>query len=214
MNLSQREYFNNRVGEFDVPQPAAVLNRLKNIVSSAGLSGGEVVVDIGAGVGVLIPFLEAYSPSKIFACDLAEKMLERLKTKYPKVNIFHCDVAMLPLENGSVDVVFLNAMYGNISDKTLACQNVARMLKIGGRMIVSHPEGSDFVDKLRYTSPLQIESLPSYKQFQSILQPVGLKVTYFKDNPKTYIMVARKYQAGFESTKKIASNGISQEGNV
>ena len=63
MNLSQREYFNNRVGEFDVPQPAAVLNRLKNIVSSAGLSGGEVVVDIGAGVGVLIPFIEAYSPS-------------------------------------------------------------------------------------------------------------------------------------------------------
>ncbi len=199
MNLSQREYFNNRVGEFDVSQPAAVLNRLKNIVSSAGLKGGEVVVDIGAGVGVLIPLIQAYSPSKIFACDLAEKMLERLKTKYPKVNIFHCDVAMLPLENSSVDAIFLNAMYGNISDKTLACQNVTRMLKIGGRMIVSHPEGSNFVDKLRYTSPLQIESLPSHQQFQSILNPLGLEVIFFKDKPKTYIMVARKYQRVFES---------------
>lgn len=192
MNLSQREYFNNRVGEFDIPQPTPVLDRLKNIVSSAGLNGGEVVVDIGAGVGVLIPFIRAYSPSKIIACDLAEKMLERLKIKYPKVNIFHCDVAMLPLKNSSVDVIFLNAMYGNIFDKTLACQNVARMLRRGGRMIVSHPEGSDFVDKLRYTSPLQIESLPSHKQFKSILNPLGLQVICFKDKPKTYLMVACK----------------------
>ena len=192
MSLSQRQYFNNRVDEFDIPQAVPVLDRLRNIVGEAGLQAGEVVLDVGTGVGVLISLIQSFRPARIIACDLAEKMLERLKQKYPQVDIYHTDVSCLSLEDSSVDVIFLNAMYGNIDDKPKACCNVARMLRPGGRMVVSHPEGREFVEKLRQISPLSIESLPSWEAFKSLLEPFNLNIIVYRDIPNLYLMVARK----------------------
>ena len=189
---SQRDYFNQRVGDFDVPQPWPVIERLTEVVGAAGLRPGEVVLDIGTGVGVLIPLIESFKPSRIIACDIAEKMLQRLQQKHPRVQTLHSDVADLPLEDASVDVAFLNAMFGNIADKPRACRNLSRMLRPGGRMVVSHPEGRAFVEELRRTSPLAIESLPQRVQFQSLLQPLGLEVIAYRDEPRLYLMVARK----------------------
>ena len=192
MSLSQRQYFNNRVDEFDIPQPLPVLDRLRNIVVEAGLQPGEVVLDVGTGVGVLISLIQSFRPARIIACDLAEKMLERLKKKYPQVDTYHMDVSCLSLEDASVDVIFLNAMYGNIDDKPKACCNVARMLRPRGRMVVSHPEGRTFVEKLRQTSPLSIELLPSREVFESLLEPFDLNIIAYRDIPRLYLMVARK----------------------
>lgn len=192
MSLSQRQYFNNRVDEFDIPQAVPVLDRLRNIVGEAGLQAGEVVLDVGTGVGVLISLIQSFRPARIIACDLAEKMLERLKQKYPQVDIYHTDVSCLSLEDSSIDVIFLNAMYGNIDDKPKACCNVARMLRPGGRMVVSHPEGREFVEKLRQISPLSIESLPSWEAFKSLLEPFNLNIIVYRDIPNLYLMVARK----------------------
>ena len=189
---SQREYFNERVDDFDVPQPAPVIERLAEVVGAAELGTGEVVLDIGTGVGVLIPLIRSFNPSHIVACDIAEKMLQRLQLKHPQVQTVHSDVADLPLQDASVDVAFLNAMFGNIADKPRACRNLSRILRPGGRMVVSHPEGRAFVEELRRTSPLAIESLPQRTQFQSLLQPLGLEVIAYRDEPKLYLMVARK----------------------
>lgn len=84
-----------------------------------------MVLDVGTGVGLLISLIQSFRPARIIACDLAEKMLEWLKQKYPQVDIYHTDVSCLSLEDTSVDVIFLNAMYGNIDDKPKACCNVA-----------------------------------------------------------------------------------------
>src|SRR5262245_41879825 len=176
--VHQRRHFNELVETFDTPQPLDVMERLDEIVSAAKLRHGEVVLDVGTGVGVLIPLIESYHPSVVLACDLAEKMLQRVREKYPEVCTYQADIALLPLESTSVDVIFMNAMYGNIADKASACQNAARMLRPGGRVVVSHPEGRAFVDQLRRTTDLFIESLPdSAEGFQALLRPYGLNVT-------------------------------------
>jgi hypothetical protein len=125
----QRRRFNELVDVFDRPQPAEVMARLWEIVASAELRPGAVVLDVGTGAGVLIPLIQSYR---------------------------------------------------------------ARMLRSGGRLVVSHPEGRAFVDQLRETSDLFIESLPSKEDFEAVLEPLGLQVIAYRDEPKLYLMVARK----------------------
>ena len=93
----QRRRFNELVDVFDRPQPLEVMARLREIVSSARLRSGEVVLDVGTGVGVLIPLIQSYQPAAVLACDVAEKMLQRVQNKYPAVRTFHADIASLDL---------------------------------------------------------------------------------------------------------------------
>jgi ubiquinone/menaquinone biosynthesis C-methylase UbiE len=192
----QRRRFNELVEVFDTLQPPEVMARLAEIVAAACLSPGEVVLDVGTGAGVLIPLIENYHPSAILACDLAEKMLERVSQNHPAVQTYRADVALLSLPSESVDVIFMNAMYGNIADKPRACGNAARMLRHRGRLVVSHPEGRAFVDQLRNATDLFVESLPTREEFEMIFAPLGLDVTTYRDEPKLYLMVAEKTQRG------------------
>ncbi len=188
----QRRRFNELVDVFDRPQPLEVMARLREIVSSAGLSSGEVVLDVGTGVGVLIPLIQSYQPTAVLACDVAEKMLQRVQNKYAAVRTFHADIESLDLASTSLDVIFMNGMYGNIADKPAACRNAARMLRSGGRLVVSHPEGRAFIDQLRTTSDLFLEPFPTREEFEALLEPLGFEVITYRDESKLYLMVARK----------------------
>jgi len=140
----QRQYFNTLVGIFDVPQPEAVVARLRQIVAAADLHPGEAVLDVGTGAGVLIPLIQPYRPSLVLVCDLAEHMLARVRRNHPNVRAFQCDIVRSPVKAASLDVIFMNAMFGNIADKPAACSNAACALRPGGRLIVSHSEGRAF----------------------------------------------------------------------
>jgi len=168
------------------------MDRLRQIVAAAELHAGDIVLDVGTGAGVLIGLIEWYQPSLILACDLAEQMLARVRRRYDRVLAFQCDVVSLPLKVHTVNVVFMNAMYGNIADKEAACSHVSNVLRPDGRLVVSHPEGRRFVDELRVRSDLFIESLPGHEDFQRLLEPQGLAVVTYRDEPKLYLMVARK----------------------
>jgi ubiquinone/menaquinone biosynthesis C-methylase UbiE len=190
--LDQREYFNRMVDVFDVPQEAEVIERLSRIVAAAAIRPGDVVVDVGSGVGVLIPLIDPFRPASVFACDLAENMLLRLHRHYPHVHCLQSDAAALPLRSASADVIFMNAMYGNIGDKPGACRNAARILRPGGRFIISHPEGAAFVSRLRASTGLFVESLPPRDEFDALVNPMGLEVREYLDEQKLYLTVAVK----------------------
>jgi trans-aconitate methyltransferase len=188
----QRQYFNRLVDVFDTPQPEEVMGRLRQIVASAGLHPGETVFDVGTGAGVLIPLIQPYRPSLVLACDLAENMLARVRRNYPDARAFQCDIVRSAVKAASLDVIFMNAVFGNIADKPAACSNAAHALRPGGRLIVSHPEGRAFVDQLRAAGGLFIESLPTREEFLALLTPTGLEVVSYRDEPKLFLMVARK----------------------
>lgn len=166
--------------------------KLESIVESAQLQAGEAILDVGSGTGALLGAILKAEPSEIVACDLSAKMLELAKAKYgAAVRYVQQDVIDLPGKAGPFDVVFCNAVFGNIYDQQLAIQAIHALLKEGGRLVISHPLGKDFVRRLGDRNE-DIKELPDESGLASLLEPEGLSLTEFVDEPEFYLAIAHK----------------------
>jgi SAM-dependent methyltransferase len=191
-NQLQRDFFSQHIDIFDPPLPEGVPERLKRIVAAAGIAKGDVVLDVGTGTGILVPLIQAYEPEAIFACDLSEAMLVHLQEQYPYAKTIAADVRDLMLPDQSIDIVFLNACYPNVVDKPKSFENISRMMRSGGRMIISHPMGRSFVDMLKEKSPFPLDDFPKKSEAEALFKPYEFLVQDCVDEPKIYILVATK----------------------
>jgi SAM-dependent methyltransferase len=190
INRLQRDFFSELVHLFDPPLPEGVPERLDRIVASADIVKGDVVLDLGTGTGILVPIIHEYDPKKIFACDLSDAMLARLKEQYTYAKTLLADARDLTLPDGSIDVIFMNACYPNIVDKRATFANISRMMKQGGRMVISHPMGKSFIDLIKDRAPFPLDDFPGKSRAAKLLRPFGFEIGEFVDEPKLYIMKA------------------------
>ncbi len=204
MDEKQRAYFNDRQRQaFDQSYtyflgalPEDVIERMGRIIAAAAIQAGETVLDVGTGTGALIPQIQGYRPGRIVACDLSGNMLEQVAERYPDVERHQCDIVDLSVPPNSVDAVFMNGMYGNIADKTKALQNIFSMLRPGGRIIISHPEGRAYVGRLVKQDPYPITPLPTEDEARTFLGSFGLRVRQYTDEERLLIVVGVKEGKG------------------
>jgi ubiquinone/menaquinone biosynthesis C-methylase UbiE len=188
LNRLQRERFDKLVDMFEPPLQDGVPERLERIVAAAEIRKGEVVLDVGTGTGILMPFIQKYRPGCIYACDLSDEMLKRLRNNYSGIQTILADVRDLTLPDVSVHVVFINACYPNIVDKAGAFKNIARMMIAAGRLIISHPLGKRFVDRLRRNSAFPFDDFPEKSDAEKLFAPYGFRVESLLDEPELYIL--------------------------
>jgi ubiquinone/menaquinone biosynthesis C-methylase UbiE len=193
INRLQREMFDELYHLFDPPLPKGVPERLEKIVASAEIVKGDYVLDVGSGTGILVPLIQRYGPARLFACDLSEAMLRRLKKHYPGVEAIVSDIRELTLPDSILDVVFINACYANIVDKVGAFTNLGRMTKPAGRMVISHPLGKTFIDSLKEKVPFPLDDFPEKSEAEILFQSFGFSIKEFVDEPELYILVVTKH---------------------
>jgi ubiquinone/menaquinone biosynthesis C-methylase UbiE len=192
INLIQRERFNEMFHMFEPPLPEGVPERLEKIVAEGKIKKDDVVLDVGSGTGILIPIIKKYDPLKIYACDLSENMLGQLNKNYPEVLTVMADIKDLDLSDSKVDVVFINACYPNIADKKGAFKNIARIIKPGGRMVISHPLGKKFIKLLKLQVSYPLDDFPDKPEAENLFLPFGFNIGKFIDEPELYILLAVK----------------------
>lgn len=108
------------------------------------LKPGEVVLDLGSGGG-LDAFLSARAvgPSgRVIGVDMTPAMLERARTNAEKAGFTNVEfregrLEALPVETATVDAVTSNCVINLVPDKSLVFREMARVLKPGGRVVVS-----------------------------------------------------------------------------
>jgi SAM-dependent methyltransferase len=101
------------------------------------------VLDIGAGRGAITRALaEARGPvgGTIVAGDISPKMLEHLSAlRLPGVETRLLDVRALDLPDDSFDMAFAGFVLSSIPDPDAALTELARVLRPGGRLLLSSP---------------------------------------------------------------------------
>ena len=112
----------------------------ERILALAEPGSEDVVVDIGAGTG-LLTLAVAGRVAKVWAIDISPSMCEYLRTKASSAGLDTIEVAVasavsLPLVESSADVVLSNYCFHHLSDadKVAALREAFRVLKPGGRL--------------------------------------------------------------------------------
>ena len=114
----------------------------EQIVALAEARPDDVVVDVGAGTGLLTLAL-APAVEKVWAVDIAPAMLEYLTTKVASAELTNVEAATatavsLPLVDSCATLVVSNYCYHHLSDqdKERGLREAFRVLAPGGRLVI------------------------------------------------------------------------------
>ncbi|MBW9144706.1 methyltransferase domain-containing protein [Clostridium sp. CM028] len=142
--MSSLDYFNEIAKSWNVIRSEYFDERLKYKVLSKVSIKDKVVADLGCGAGFLSLAL-ALDASIVFSIDQSVNMLKESKKlmetkKFDNVYPIKSSIDNLVLFDESVDVVFINMALHHVSDAKKAIEEMHRIIKKGGTLIISDVE--------------------------------------------------------------------------
>jgi ubiquinone/menaquinone biosynthesis C-methylase UbiE len=157
-----RTYFNGKAAMWDEIAAEKDQSKLKQMAERLDIRPGSMVLDIGTGTGVFIPYLlhSIGYEGKILALDIAEEMLRcaRAKSFNGTVACLNADVACIPLLEASVDSVVCYSSFPHFQDKEKALAEMYRVVKRGGRLFICHSSSREAINGLHNGIPEVSES--------------------------------------------------------
>lgn len=167
-----------------------------NPTAFASLKEGEVVVDLGSGGGIDV-FLASRrigQSGKAIGIDMTEAMVEKARVNAGKAGLKNVEfkigeIENIPMDDSSTDCIISNCVINLSSDKQRVFNEAYRILKPGGRLMVS-----DMV---------LLEELPQHVKESAAMYAGCVSGALYKDD---YIGMIRK--AGFDKVDIIREDGV------
>jgi len=171
-----------------------------NPTAIASLEPGETVLDLGSGAGIdcFLASQRVGPTGKVIGVDMTPEMLERARRNaaeggYENVEFRLGEIEALPVANASVDVIISNCVLNLSPAKERALAEAYRVLKPGGRVVVS-----DMVSDLPVPAVLEgnldavAACLPTYRErYLEQFRAAGfteLRITAERPYPASYIL--------------------------
>ena len=113
-------------------------------LAAAALQEGETVLDLGSGAGfdAFLAAREVGSTGQVIGVDMTDEMLAKARANAQQAGFSNVEfrkgyIEALPVDAASVDVVLSNCVINLVPDKAAVYREVARVLRPGGRMVIS-----------------------------------------------------------------------------
>ena len=123
----------------------------------------EICVDLGCGRGsdVLKMAEEVGQEGKVYGIDITDAMIDKARRTAKKMNIANVEfikstLGSLPFEDDSVDLLISNCTINHAERKDDVWKEIFRILKIGGRFVVSDIYSSEDVPEEFRNDPVAV----------------------------------------------------------
>lgn len=142
----QAVYFNSEFSKKSSYQLVAwnksYIERIKKYLLKDSFRG-KTLLDIGAG-GAYVTVEMAKMELKVIALDFSKSAIDNIKRyksrfKLNNITTIHANAEQLPLKSESVDYIVANAILEHLPNETQAIHEWKRVLKPGGRIMVTVP---------------------------------------------------------------------------
>jgi len=121
----------------------------------AGVSEKEICVDLGSGRGTDVLRLAGHTGTGgfVYGVDIADAMLEKARINAQKLGITNVqflksELSAIPIPSGIVDLVISNCTINHAEDKQAVWNEIYRLLKKGGRFMISDIYSLDEVPEI------------------------------------------------------------------
>lgn len=178
-----------------VPEGANLGLGCGNPLALSDLKQGETVVDLGSGAGFdcFLAARKVGPTGRVIGVDMTPDMIEKARGNAKKAEASHVEFRLgeiehLPVADGSADMIISNCVINLSTDKPQVFREALRVLKPGGRLMVS-----DLV--LNRTLPRSV--MESVAAYAGCISGAMLK--------EDYLLAMR--EAGFEDVAVLAESG-------
>jgi ubiquinone/menaquinone biosynthesis C-methylase UbiE len=124
---------------------------------------GQVCVDLGCGRGRdLVTLARAVGPTgRVIGLDASPRMVEAARARAAEEGLTHvtarqCPLEALDLPDASVDLVVSNCALNHAADKRRVWSEIARVLRPGGRFVVSDIYAVEPIDPAWRQDPVAV----------------------------------------------------------
>jgi arsenite methyltransferase len=171
-------------------------------VNYAGVSEKEICIDLGSGRGTdVLRMAGLTGPGGfVYGIDIADAMLEKARINAEKLGITNVqflksELSAIPIPGGIADLVISNCTINHAQDKQAVWNEIYRLLKKGGRFVISDIYSPDEVPENFRNDP------------QAVAECWGGAIP--KDK---YLDMIRN--AGFENIRIIEESGPYAKGSI
>lgn len=185
--MNHREFFDQLAEGWDEGRDEDELTKIWELIQAIHINGDESILDVGAGTGVLFPFLK---DNETTAVDISFKMLKKAREKFQaRYPLVQADVHELPFDNEIFDRAVLYAVFPHLTDKEKSLKELYRVLKTNGKINIFHTASREEINHFHKEvgGVIGDDLIPDKAAMINLLENAGFKDIEILDLPDRYL---------------------------